>query len=248
MGTVTITVVCDNYSVKNDLQTGHGFACHVAGLEKTILFDTGWSGLALRENMQKLGFSFADVDVLVLSHMHGDHTGGVGAVIGSGSPLTIYLPGAVPARFKQEISVSGNKLIETQEADEICPGAWTTGVLKAGLQEHALCVETDRGPFVITGCAHPGIDNMASEAGEICGFPVYGVLGGFHLSAAGSGSIEGIIEELREMGVEAVAPCHCSGNNARGIFKKAYGENYYGAGVGWKLELQKEGTDQSNSQ
>ncbi|MBS3761980.1 MAG: MBL fold metallo-hydrolase [Planctomycetes bacterium] len=247
MGTVTITVVCDNYSVKNDLQTGHGFACYVAGLEKTILFDTGWSGPALRENMQKLGFSFADVDVLVLSHMHGDHTGGVGAVLDSGSPLTIYLPGAVPDRLKEEIITDGNSVVEAEETDEVCPGAWTTGVLKAGLREHALCIETDRGPFVITGCAHPGINNLASEAGDICGFPVYGVLGGFHLSASSRGSIEGIIEELREMGVEIVAPCHCSGNRAREIFQEAYGENYYASGVGWKFEFEKTKTEASNN-
>ena len=72
-----ITVVYNNYPYKEDLETGWGFSCLVEGADKTILFDTGGDGAVLLGNMDKLRIDPAVVDVVVLSHIHGDHTGGL---------------------------------------------------------------------------------------------------------------------------------------------------------------------------
>ena len=45
------------------------------------------------------------------------------------------------------------------------------------------------------------------------------------------------LDLVEELGVQAIAPCHCSGDLARELFKEAYGDNYYAAGVGWQLTL-----------
>jgi len=77
---LTLTVLVDNTTL-----TDHDF-CGEAGLSflletagKKILFDTGLSGLFLT-NAEKMGIVLQDPDVLVLSHGHIDHTGGLAAL------------------------------------------------------------------------------------------------------------------------------------------------------------------------
>lgn len=53
----------------------HGFACLVETGDKKILFDTG-QGQALMNNMQHMDIA-KDIDMLVFSHGHYDHTGGL---------------------------------------------------------------------------------------------------------------------------------------------------------------------------
>ena len=74
---LSLTVLVDNTTL-----TDHNF-CGEAGLsffietaEKKILFDTGLSGLFLM-NAEKTGISLRDLDFLILSHGHNDHTGGL---------------------------------------------------------------------------------------------------------------------------------------------------------------------------
>lgn len=58
----------------------HGFSSFVEFDGKKILFDTGQSG-AFVENARKLQLNLAEVDCVVLSHGHYDHTGGVPALL-----------------------------------------------------------------------------------------------------------------------------------------------------------------------
>jgi 7,8-dihydropterin-6-yl-methyl-4-(beta-D-ribofuranosyl)aminobenzene 5'-phosphate synthase len=44
--------------------------------------------------------------------------------------------------------------------------------------------------------------------------------------------IVGIVEAFYELGVEKVAPCHCTGDRAMQVFREMYGEDYIDAGVG----------------
>ena len=62
-------------------------------------------------------------------------------------------------------------------------------------------------------------------------------MGGFHLGRASKGKIEGIIEDFRELGVQKVAPCHCTGDRAVGMFAAEYGEDFIKAGVGRVLDI-----------
>jgi glyoxylase-like metal-dependent hydrolase (beta-lactamase superfamily II) len=48
----------------------------IRGRGLTVLVDTGFGG-AIFENMKTLGLSPADVDAVLLTHTHGDHTGGL---------------------------------------------------------------------------------------------------------------------------------------------------------------------------
>jgi 7,8-dihydropterin-6-yl-methyl-4-(beta-D-ribofuranosyl)aminobenzene 5'-phosphate synthase len=85
---------------------------------------------------------------------------------------------------------------------------------------------------IITGCAHPGIVQMVEQAIRLTGDPVYLVVGGFHLGQTSQSRITGIVESFKEMGVEKVAPSHCTGNQAIEMFREAYGDAFIDAGAG----------------
>jgi len=77
---ISLTVLVDNTTfMDRDFcgETGLSFLLETAG--KKILFDTGLSGLFLA-NAEKMGTGLGDLDVLVLSHGHIDHTGGLAAL------------------------------------------------------------------------------------------------------------------------------------------------------------------------
>jgi len=71
-----IVTLIENMANEQSLFAEHGLSLYIETSEKKILFDTGQSGLFI-QNAQKLGIDIEDVDILVLSHGHYDHTGGL---------------------------------------------------------------------------------------------------------------------------------------------------------------------------
>jgi 7,8-dihydropterin-6-yl-methyl-4-(beta-D-ribofuranosyl)aminobenzene 5'-phosphate synthase len=78
---LSLTVLVENNTLTDRYFTGEpglSFLLETAG--KKILFDTGLSGLFLT-NAEKMGISLLDLDFLVLSHGHLDHTGGLTTLV-----------------------------------------------------------------------------------------------------------------------------------------------------------------------
>jgi len=215
-----------------------GFACVVRGLEKSILFDTGGDDRILLANMRNLGIEPSQIDVVVTSHIHGDHTGGLGEFLAVRAGVPVYIPIGFPESVKGQIRSHGGKLVEADESLEICPGARTTGTLgKGAIEEQGLCVKTDSGWVLITGCAHPGIGDMAARAKEITGGPIGLVVGGYHMGGYSEREINGVIDHFEQLGVKRVAPCHCTGDMARKMFRERFGDRCTLVGVGSVLRL-----------
>lgn len=234
---VTFTIVYDNNAYDPALQTAWGFACLVEIGKVTVLFDTGGDGPTLLGNMTRLGLDPQAIDVVVLSHAHGDHTGGLAGLLDAGGWPTVYVPAAFSASFKDGVRARTD-LVEVTEPSEILPGIYTTGQVGSGIVEQALAVETGDGLIVVTGCAHPGIVEMVRCAREAAGGDVALVMGGFHLGGASRGQIESIIADFRDLGVRRVAPCHCTGDQARQMFADAFGANCILGGVGMVLDIE----------
>ncbi|AUZ75968.1 MULTISPECIES: MBL fold metallo-hydrolase [Aeromonas] len=72
---IQITVLCDNHG-QGELQTEHGFALWLHSPELNLLFDTG-SGQTLLANAERLDIRLNDCQMVVLSHGHYDHSGGL---------------------------------------------------------------------------------------------------------------------------------------------------------------------------
>lgn len=54
-----------------------GFSCLIEEKRKKILFDTGCEGPGLLYNIKKLGYNIKNINALIISHQHWDHTGGL---------------------------------------------------------------------------------------------------------------------------------------------------------------------------
>lgn len=231
---MTLTIAYDNNAYDPALQTAWGFACLVETEAGTVLFDTGGEGPTLYGNMARLGLDVQAIDAVVLSHAHADHTGGLQSLLDLGVRPTVYVPAAFETAFKDSVRAR-TELVEVTGPVEILPGVLSTGMVDSGIVEQALAVETGEGLVVVTGCAHPGVVDMVRRAREAATGAVTLVVGGFHLERASRRQVSGIVAEFRRLGVERVAPCHCTGDRARQMLADAFGEDCFLPGVGWRI-------------
>lgn len=226
-----ITVLYDNYVHDSRLQTGWGFAALVEYGEDVVLFDTGADGPALLANLSALSIDPRSIDAVVLSHAHGDHTAGLEALLETGVRPIVYLHPSFPEEFKQRIG-SLTTVVETEAGQYVSGRISTTGEVEGGIPEQALIVETARGLVVVTGCAHPGVARMIASAKSLRGGSVHLALGGFHLLNMGPEQLRALTAEFRQLGVEKVAPTHCTGDPAIEMFAAQYGDDFVPVGAG----------------
>jgi 7,8-dihydropterin-6-yl-methyl-4-(beta-D-ribofuranosyl)aminobenzene 5'-phosphate synthase len=234
---VTVITLYDNYQHDPDLKTGWGFSCLVRAGGKNILFDTGADSPTLLANMKGLEIDPKDINVIVLSHIHGDHTGGLSGILEMNSNLTVYLPKSFPKDFKKDVESYKAKVMEVGDPVKIAEGVSSTGELGTFIKEQSLIVKTSKGLVVITGCAHPGIVDILKEVKKITGEDIYLVMGGFHLLNMSESELKGVIKEFRALKVKKAAPSHCSGDKTRELFGEEYKEDFISNGVGKKIEI-----------
>lgn len=233
-----LIIVYDNNPFDGRLRTSWGFSCLVRLPHKTVLFDTGGDSLTLLYNMRQVHIDPGEVDAVVLSHIHGDHVGGLSGFLEQNSNVTVYLLKSFPEMFKGEVKAIAAKVEEIREPRELFPAVYTTGELGNGIREQSMVIRSSRGLVIITGCAHPGIVNVIQRAKDIArNDAIYLVMGGFHLSGTSSKGVEAIIDSFKQLAVERVGPCHCSGDATRRLFAAHYGNDYIESGVGTRISL-----------
>jgi 7,8-dihydropterin-6-yl-methyl-4-(beta-D-ribofuranosyl)aminobenzene 5'-phosphate synthase len=229
---ISLTILYDNNPGREGLTAGWGFSCLVRGTERSILFDTGGNGAILLNNMRQLGIAPQAADVVVLSHVHGDHVGGLGHFLHENPHVEVWLPDSFPKKFQQAIKDRNAGVRAVAAPERICRHVYTTGPLGALPKEQSLVIDTDGGLIVVTGCAHPGIVAIVKKAGSLLDDGVLLALGGFHLSGESAREMKNIISGLQQLGVRKLAPCHCTGTAAKEFFQQTWRENYLEVGVG----------------
>lgn len=234
---VSFAIVYNNVPCDEELTTAWGLSCLIKGMEKTILFDTGGDGSILLSNMRKMAIDPKAVDVVFLSHIHGDHVEGIQGFLETNSDVVVYLPESFPEEFKERVRETGAEVVSVRNPVEICKNVHSTGELGTTVKEQSLAIDTPRGLIVVTGCAHPGVVNIVKTARELLKGHVYLVLGGFHLMAYSEREVRKIIEELKELGVEKVGPSHCTGGRPIKLFREAWGEDFFDLGCGAIIDV-----------
>jgi len=124
-------------------RTEHGVSFTIETPTGQILFDTGQSGDVLVHNTAQLDLDLRQIDALVLSHAHYDHTGGLEAFLQKSRPgLPLY---AHPDLFRERYATKDGQtrsiglqmaridlakhatLNLSAEPAQVLPGVWTTG-------------------------------------------------------------------------------------------------------------------------
>lgn len=122
---VTIMALMENSANRVGLIAEHGLSFLVRTSRGTVLFDTGQTS-ALLANATRLGVDLKEVDRIVLSHGHYDHTGGLRSVLEQTDPREVL---AHPAALEPKFTVRGGEILpiglpESRGALEAAGARW----------------------------------------------------------------------------------------------------------------------------
>jgi 7,8-dihydropterin-6-yl-methyl-4-(beta-D-ribofuranosyl)aminobenzene 5'-phosphate synthase len=176
----------------------HGFSVLVETEEASILFDTGPDGEVLMEALEAEGIHPLNLDLVVVSHDHKDHTGGLSRLLYDRPRL----PVSAPLRSAPEIAKSLPRealVLGEQGSRELAPNIMTTGDLRGDVPEQALVLSTEQGLVVLSGCGHQGLGMLLAAAGG----NVRMVVGGLHELEEGDVGLTSL---------DALVACHCTPN------------------------------------
>ncbi|NCA86279.1 MAG: MBL fold metallo-hydrolase [Clostridia bacterium] len=232
-----VIIVYDNYQFAPNTIADWGFACVVIKGNDTLLFDTGAEKEILFNNLQAMNIRLNDIHKLVISHYHGDHTGNIFPVLEVNPHMQVYLPSSLDGNFRIMVENYGAHVVCDQEMRPVGSDIYLSGEMGFQTREQALVIRTDKGLVLLAGCGHPGIDRMVKKVAKRFGEPVYMVMGGFHLEDYGDEELEGLIAELKKLGVQKVVPGHCTGTKAIQRFAREFPDGYFKSGTGRVIEL-----------
>ena len=227
----------------------HGLS-YIIEADCTVLFDTSSSDL-IAYNAKILNIDLQQIETIVLSHGHDDHTGGLSLFEGqqlichpdtflkrtrksNGTELGIeWSEKEIRSRFnlvlsRDPIQLSGQIyfLGEIPRLTEF--ESKTTAFEKADgtddfvLDDSGLAIVTSKGLVVISGCAHSGICNMTAHAMKVTGIEkVHLVIGGFHLQNDDA-ITQQTIDWMKSMQVAQVIPSHCTSFSSQSAIFKSF--------------------------
>ena len=252
-----IKVVVDNRIERGrGLLAVHGFSAYIELRGKKILFDTG-QGKGIVTNAALMGIDLEDLDAVVLSHGHYDHTGGLGYVR---AKEIYYHPTFFTGQFKGEtyigpefvekdlkkmgfepkvvdgvVELFGAYLVNKVESyNDFEKPTLTDGLEKPFYYEISMAIPVEEGLFVVTGCSHRGICNIVTHMEKVLGRKVAYVLGGLHLFDAGRELLEKTASFLKEKGIK-VYGCHCTGERGAVFLSLSMGELFERGYVGMRI-------------
>ena len=97
-----ITVLVENTVRRSDLLAEHGWALWIEADGRRIIFDTG-QGKVLHRNVKHLEIALDTVEMVVISHGHFDHTGGLKDVLSVARQTDLYMhPAALEKKYHRE--------------------------------------------------------------------------------------------------------------------------------------------------
>ena len=125
----------------------------------------------------------------------------------------------VPASFWG--TIPRRKVTVVSKPLQISEGIFSIGELQG--VEQSLGVKIAKGIVVVTGCSHPGVEEILDAAAQYG--KVYGIVGGLH----------GFRDFSRLDGLSLICPCHCT--QYKEELEQRFPEQYVTCGAGLEVEL-----------
>lgn len=92
-----------------------------------------------------------------------------------------------------------------------------------------------KGQFVFSACSHAGLINVLTHARAVFpSIPLYGAMGGLHLSGINERVIPQTVADLKTFGLKLLAPGHCTGWRALSQIAREFGDELVPSAVGKK--------------
>jgi len=169
-----ITILVDNLdgSVEGFTKS-YGFSAVIEIDNKKVLFDTGSNKKPLLDNFKSLGYTPKDLDCVILSHNHDDHTDGLPGILQENETIPVYVHKdwdrkvsfmgfQVPVKNKRIIN-HGGKLSQISNKIIITNPHYSNDY--GGIDEHACYVKNEQknSYILITGCCHPGLTTFLND-------------------------------------------------------------------------------------
>jgi len=248
MQKLKITVLNDNIAGRW-CRAEHGLSFWIEA-DRTVLFDTSSSDL-IAYNAKILNVDLQQIDTIVLSHGHDDHTGGLSLFEGQQlichpdiflkrtrksndtnlgitwsedeirSKFDLVLS-RDPIQLSEQIYFLGEIPRLTEFESKQTAFQKADGIDDFVMDDSGLAIVTSKGLVVISGCAHSGICNMTAHATKVTGIDkVHLVIGGFHLQNDDA-TTQQTIDWMKSMQVEQVIPSHCTSFSAQVAISKSF--------------------------
>lgn len=238
--TLEILPLYEEASANGELISGHGVSYLLRTDTDTILLDVGnnpegTQPSPLIQNMDFLRITLDGIDAIVISHAHPDHLGGVepwreGVIsvdpsIRSNYGISAYSPVELN---DQDLVVSSDPVLVSREVattgailyPEVFPLNLTDPI---GLEQALIVSIKDHGLVLITGCGHPGLEELINRAEDLYKQPLIAVVGGLHYGDSKASDLGAPIDYLRAKQPELVALSpHDSETAALNAFKEAF--------------------------
>lgn len=234
-----INILCENQvGEKNSkvciAEWGISLLIEINGVK--ILFDTGHTDVYIK-NAKQLGLNIEDVDFIVLSHYHWDHSGGIQRYISKERKKLVIHPDIIKKLPKKESVkiIKKFEIIKTRKALEFSDNIIFLGEIPRNnefekgeyngdkmLDDSALAIKTDKGAVVLTGCSHSGIVNICEYAKKVTGKNLHAVIGGFHLFDEDKEIADKIIDYFKSENINKIYPMHCVDLSILSRFKENF--------------------------
>jgi 7,8-dihydropterin-6-yl-methyl-4-(beta-D-ribofuranosyl)aminobenzene 5'-phosphate synthase len=141
-----------------------------------------------------------------------------------------YISGEIPRVTPFERGMPG-------QHRQLADGSWEKDVLLPDERFVSVYV-AGKGQVVFTACSHAGLINVLLAArARFPEVPLYGVVGGFHLSGATEAIIPETVAALAQFDLTLIAAGHCTGWRAINALSAAYGDAVVPSAVGKTYRL-----------
>lgn len=249
MQKLKLTVLNDN-TAGRWCRAEHGLSFLIE-TDQTVLFDTSSSSDLIAYNAQILNIDLRQIDTIVLSHGHDDHTGGL--MLFDGQKLICH-----PDTFLKRYRKSNHTELGIKWAEDEIHSRFSLGTSRNPIQlseqiyflgeiprltdfeskntafqkadgtddfvmdDSGLAIVTSKGLVVVSGCAHSGICNLTAHAMKVTGIEkVQMIIGGFHLQNDDVVT-QNTIDWMKAMQVEQVIPSHCTSFSAQAAIYRSF--------------------------
>ena len=197
ISSLKITPIVDFYATDDNFQTEPGVSYWIEADDTNILLDVGFNAKKQHpspflHNLNHIGKSLEDLDMIFFSHLHLDHVGGMKEQrkkqfsFSAGESILPNIPIYAPEPLTPSAKNPGKDAVVLTEPTKIAQGIASTGAvakffLLGQTLEHALAINIKgKGLAIIVGCGHQTIEKILEMAKENFEEPVFAIIGGLH--------------------------------------------------------------------